>query len=74
MYIAFPVLLYFGERIFRAIRSGFYEVDILKVHGQNSLFSQLCMKTKFKFLFLLFLSMFISSSILIPKVKITQIS
>lgn len=31
MYIAFPVLLYIGERIFRAIRSGFYEVDILKV-------------------------------------------
>ncbi|KAI4335910.1 hypothetical protein L6164_014506 [Bauhinia variegata] len=30
MYIAFPVLLYAGERIFRAVRSGFYEVDILK--------------------------------------------
>ncbi|KAL2321514.1 hypothetical protein Fmac_025893 [Flemingia macrophylla] len=30
MYIAFPVLLYAGERIFRAIRSGSYEVDILK--------------------------------------------
>ncbi|KAK9278589.1 hypothetical protein L1049_028161 [Liquidambar formosana] len=31
MYIAIPVLLYAGERIFRAIRSGFYEVEILKV-------------------------------------------
>ncbi|CAI8610137.1 unnamed protein product [Vicia faba] len=30
MYIAFPVLLYAGERIFRAIRSGSYEVDIMK--------------------------------------------
>ncbi|KAL5813375.1 hypothetical protein ACOSQ3_024135 [Xanthoceras sorbifolium] len=30
MYIAIPVLLYAGERIFRAIRSGFYEVKILK--------------------------------------------
>ncbi|XP_061364958.1 respiratory burst oxidase homolog protein A-like [Gastrolobium bilobum] len=30
MYIAFPVLLYTGERVFRAIRSGSYEVDILK--------------------------------------------
>ncbi|TKY55030.1 Respiratory burst oxidase-like protein F [Spatholobus suberectus] len=30
MYIAFPVLLYAGERIFRVIRSGSYEVDILK--------------------------------------------
>ncbi|KAJ7978730.1 Respiratory burst oxidase [Quillaja saponaria] len=30
MYIIIPVLLYAGERIFRAIRSGFYEVDILK--------------------------------------------
>lgn len=30
MYIAFPVLLYAGERIFRAFRSGSYEVDILK--------------------------------------------
>ncbi|WVZ13062.1 hypothetical protein V8G54_017592 [Vigna mungo] len=30
MYIAFPVLLYTGERIFRAFRSGSYEVDILK--------------------------------------------
>ncbi|XP_028763556.1 respiratory burst oxidase homolog protein A-like isoform X1 [Neltuma alba] len=32
MYVAFPVLLYIGERIFRAIRSGFYEVDILKAN------------------------------------------
>ncbi|XP_027368818.1 respiratory burst oxidase homolog protein A-like [Abrus precatorius] len=32
MYIAFPVLLYAGERIFRAIRSGSYEVDILKAN------------------------------------------
>ncbi|KAK7265862.1 hypothetical protein RJT34_33486 [Clitoria ternatea] len=32
MYIAFPVLLYTGERIFRAIRSGSCEVDILKVN------------------------------------------
>ncbi|MED6145029.1 hypothetical protein PIB30_021177 [Stylosanthes scabra] len=31
MYIAFPVLLYTGERIFRAVRSGSYEVDIFKV-------------------------------------------
>ncbi|XP_057416536.1 respiratory burst oxidase homolog protein A-like isoform X2 [Lotus japonicus] len=31
MYIAFPVLLYAGERFFRAIRSGSYEVDVLKV-------------------------------------------
>jgi respiratory burst oxidase len=30
MYIAFPVLLYAGERIFRAIRSGSYEVDVMK--------------------------------------------
>nr|POE60062.1 respiratory burst oxidase like protein a [Quercus suber] len=30
MYIAIPVLLYVGERIFRAIRSGLYEVEILK--------------------------------------------
>ncbi|CAL9031437.1 unnamed protein product [Prunus brigantina] len=30
MYIAIPVLLYTGERVFRAIRSGFYEVEILK--------------------------------------------
>lgn len=34
MYVAFPVLLYIGERAFRAIRSGFYEVDILKVFNQ----------------------------------------
>lgn len=32
MYIAIPVLLYVGERIFRAIRSGLYEVEILKVY------------------------------------------
>ncbi|KAI9088376.1 hypothetical protein K1719_029825 [Acacia pycnantha] len=32
MYVAVPVLLYIGERIFRAIRSGFYEVDILKAN------------------------------------------
>lgn len=31
MYIAFPVLLYTGERIFRAVRSGYYDVKILKV-------------------------------------------
>ncbi|PPD72471.1 hypothetical protein GOBAR_DD30619 [Gossypium barbadense] len=31
MYIAIPVLLYAGERITRAIRSGFSEVEILKV-------------------------------------------
>ena len=31
MYIAIPVVLYAGERVFRAIRSGFYEVKILKV-------------------------------------------
>jgi hypothetical protein len=31
MYIAFPVLLYAGERIFRAIRSGSYEIDVMKV-------------------------------------------
>ncbi|XWS51224.1 hypothetical protein CRYUN_Cryun12cG0158300 [Craigia yunnanensis] len=31
MYIAIPVLLYAGERIIRAIRSGFSEVEILKV-------------------------------------------
>ncbi|KAK4835067.1 hypothetical protein QYF36_004798 [Acer negundo] len=31
MYIAIPVILYAGERIFRAIRSGFYDVKILKV-------------------------------------------
>ncbi|CAN6585062.1 unnamed protein product [Malus baccata var. baccata] len=30
MYIAVPVVLYAGERVFRAIRSGFYEVEILK--------------------------------------------
>ncbi|KAE9601917.1 hypothetical protein Lal_00040969 [Lupinus albus] len=30
MYIVFPVLLYTGERIFRVVRSGSYEVDILK--------------------------------------------
>ncbi|PQQ14046.1 respiratory burst oxidase homolog protein F-like [Prunus yedoensis var. nudiflora] len=30
MYIAIPVLLYTGERVFRAIRSGFYEVEIFK--------------------------------------------
>ncbi|XP_073226750.1 respiratory burst oxidase homolog protein A-like isoform X2 [Cicer arietinum] len=30
MYIAFPVLLYAGERIFRAIRSGSYQVDVMK--------------------------------------------
>ncbi|XP_031404619.1 respiratory burst oxidase homolog protein A-like isoform X2 [Punica granatum] len=30
MYIAFPVLLYTGERIFRAVRSGFYNVKILR--------------------------------------------
>ncbi|KAK4750452.1 hypothetical protein SAY87_003934 [Trapa incisa] len=30
MYIAFPVLLYTGERIFRAVRSGCYDVKILK--------------------------------------------
>lgn len=36
MYIAFPVLLYAGERIFRAIRSGSYEVDIMKVFNQTS--------------------------------------
>ncbi|KAF8037407.1 hypothetical protein BT93_B0340 [Corymbia citriodora subsp. variegata] len=32
MYIAFPVLLYMGERIFRAVRSAFYEVEILKAN------------------------------------------
>lgn len=31
MYIAVPVLLYTGERIFRAIRSCLYEVNVLKV-------------------------------------------
>jgi hypothetical protein len=36
MYIAFPVLLYAGERIFRAIRSGSYEVDVMKVFDQFS--------------------------------------
>ncbi|TXG51598.1 hypothetical protein EZV62_024122 [Acer yangbiense] len=35
MYIAIPVLLYAGERIFRAIRSGFYDVKILKVLDLN---------------------------------------
>ncbi|XP_062030403.1 respiratory burst oxidase homolog protein A-like isoform X1 [Rosa rugosa] len=30
MYIAIPVLLYTGERVFRAMRSGFYEVEMLK--------------------------------------------
>jgi len=39
MYIAFPVLLYTGERIFRAFRSGSYEVDILKVFDQLFPFS-----------------------------------
>ncbi|XP_021286943.1 respiratory burst oxidase homolog protein A-like [Herrania umbratica] len=32
IYIAIPVLLYAGERIIRAIRSGFCEVEILKVN------------------------------------------
>ncbi|KAI3412448.1 ATP synthase subunit gamma [Psidium guajava] len=32
MYIAFPVLLYMGERIFRVVRSAFYEVEILKAN------------------------------------------
>lgn len=45
MYIAFPVLLYAGERIFRAIRSGSYEVDILKVFDQPSL---ICIISGFK--------------------------
>jgi hypothetical protein len=36
MYVAFPVLLYAGERIFRAIRSGSYEVDVMKVCDQFS--------------------------------------
>lgn len=31
MYIAIPVSLYTGERIFRAIRSCLYEVNVLKV-------------------------------------------
>ncbi|KAI9174599.1 hypothetical protein LWI28_019872 [Acer negundo] len=37
MYIAIPVILYAGERIFRAIRSGFYDVKILKaiLNGAN---------------------------------------
>ncbi|KAK9926111.1 hypothetical protein M0R45_023359 [Rubus argutus] len=30
MYVAIPILLYTGERVFRAIRSGFYEVEMLK--------------------------------------------
>ncbi|XP_031253692.1 respiratory burst oxidase homolog protein A-like [Pistacia vera] len=31
IYIAIPVLLYAGERIFRAVRSRFYEIEVLKV-------------------------------------------
>jgi len=45
MYIAFPVLLYTGERIFRAFRSGSYEVDILKVFDQPFLFSTIFVKS-----------------------------
>lgn len=37
MYIAIPVLLYTGERVFRAIRSGFYEVEILKVKANTTI-------------------------------------
>ncbi|XP_042496766.1 respiratory burst oxidase homolog protein A-like [Macadamia integrifolia] len=36
MYIAFPVLLYLWERIFRAIRSGLYNVEILEANTYPS--------------------------------------
>lgn len=44
MYIAFPVLLYAGERVFRAIRSGSYEVDIMKVFDQTFFMFKICIK------------------------------
>ena len=49
MYIAFPVLLYAGERIFRAVRSGSYEVDILKVFDLINFQSTIHENNCFKF-------------------------
>ncbi|XP_050937029.1 respiratory burst oxidase homolog protein A-like isoform X1 [Cucumis melo] len=51
MYIAVPVLLYTGERIFRAIRSCLYEVNVLKARTYSGkvLFLKLSKPERFKY-------------------------
>ncbi|XP_022933606.1 respiratory burst oxidase homolog protein A-like [Cucurbita moschata] len=51
MYIAIPVLLYTGERIYRAIRSCLYEVKVLKARTYSGkvLFLKLSKPERFKY-------------------------